>query len=119
MAKGRGDLVVGGDRPKVAGVEVVELSNEKVDIFRGEGVVLLQVIKSNKGKGSREIPPKDVKRGARVLGGTNNMHHWDVERKGRRDMDLNYNQGVMMDSRAPLKVVEHTDKKRGCSKTSV
>ena len=32
--KGRGDPIVRSDGPKVASVEVVELSNEKVDVVR-------------------------------------------------------------------------------------
>ena len=86
--KGRGNLIVGGDRPKVAGVEVVELSNEKINVIRGEGVVLLQVIKSDEGKSSRKIPPKDVNGRAGVLRGANNMHHWGVKGEGGRDMNL-------------------------------
>ena len=33
-AKGRGDSIVRGDGPKVASVEVVELTNEKVNVVR-------------------------------------------------------------------------------------
>ena len=33
-AKGRGDSIVRGDGPEVASVEVVELSNEEVDVVR-------------------------------------------------------------------------------------
>ena len=33
-AKGGSDSIVGGDRPKVASVEVVELANKKVDVVR-------------------------------------------------------------------------------------
>ena len=33
-AKGRGDSVVRGDGPKVVSMEVVELTNEKVNIVR-------------------------------------------------------------------------------------
>ena len=42
--KGRSHSIVGSDGPKVAGVEVIELSNKKVDVVRGERVVLLQII---------------------------------------------------------------------------
>ena len=75
-AKGRGNLVAGGDGSKVVSVEVVELSNEKINVVRGEGVVLLQVIESDEGKSSRKIPPKDMNGGAGVLRGMDNMHHW-------------------------------------------
>ena len=34
-------------------------------------------------------------------------------------MNLNDNQGVMMNCRVPLKVMERTNKKGGCSKTGV
>ena len=33
-AKGRGDSVVRGDGPEVASVEIVELTNEKVNVVR-------------------------------------------------------------------------------------
>ena len=33
-AKGGGDSIVRGDGPKVASVEVVELSNKKIDVVR-------------------------------------------------------------------------------------
>ena len=33
-AKGGGDSVVGGDRPEVASVEVVKLTNKKVNVVR-------------------------------------------------------------------------------------
>ena len=33
-AKGGGDSVVGGDRPEVASMEIVELTNEKVNVVR-------------------------------------------------------------------------------------
>ena len=32
--EGRGDSIVRGDRPKVASVEVVELTNKKVNVVR-------------------------------------------------------------------------------------
>ena len=35
-AKGRGDLIVGGDWAKVPGVKVIELPNKKVEVVRGE-----------------------------------------------------------------------------------
>ena len=87
-AEGRGDLVVGSDRPKVAGVEIVQLPNKKVYVVRGEGIVLLQIIKNIEGESSRKIPPKDMNRRAGVLRRTNNMHHWGVKGKGQRGMDL-------------------------------
>ena len=118
-AKRRSHPIVRGDGYKVSSVEVVQLPNKKVKVVRGEGIVLLQMVESDEGKGSREIPPKDVKRGARILGRTNDMHHQSIERKGWGDMDLDYDQGVMVDSRAPLKVMECTNKKRGHSKTGV
>ena len=76
-------------------------------------------MEGDKGKSSREIPPKDVNGRARVLGRANNMHHWGVKREGWRDVNLNYNQRVVMYLRVPLKVVERTNKKRGSSKTGV
>ena len=33
-AKGRGDSIVRGDRPKVTSMEIVELTNEKVNVVR-------------------------------------------------------------------------------------
>ena len=42
-----------------------------------------------------------------------------VEGKGWRDMNLNNDQGVMVNCRAPLKVVERTNKERGSSETGV
>ena len=118
-AKGRGHPIIRGDRSEVSGVEVVQLANKKVNVVRGEQVVFLQIVESNKGKGSREIPPKNVKRRARVLGRANDMHHRGVKREGGRNMNLNYDQGVMMHFRAPLKVMECTNKEGGCSKTGV
>ena len=47
------------------------------------------------------------------------MHHWGVKRKGWGDIDLNDDQGVMMDSGAPLKIMECAKEERRCSKTSV
>ena len=79
----------------------------------------MQIIEGDERESSREIPPKDVNGGAGVLRGANNMHHWGVKRKGWRDMYLNDDQGVMMDLRAPLKVMEHTNKERGRSKTGI
>ena len=95
------------------------MSNKEVDVVRGKSVVLLQIIKSVKREGSRKIPPEDVDGGAGVLGRANDMHHWGVKGEGRRNMNLNQDQGEMMDRRAPLKVVEHTDEERRPSKTSV
>ena len=118
-AKGRGHSVVRGDGSKALGVEVVQLANKKVDVVRGESVVLLQIIEGNEGEGGREIPPKNMKRGARVLGRANDMHHQGVKREGWRNVNLDYNQGVMMHLRTPLKVVECTNKKGGSGKTGV
>ena len=33
-AEGGGDLIVGGDRPKVSSVKVVELANEEINVVR-------------------------------------------------------------------------------------
>ena len=62
-------------------MEIVQLPNKEVDIVRGECVVLLKIVKSNKGESSWEVPPKNMKRGARVLGRTNNMHHQVLKEK--------------------------------------
>ena len=118
-AKGRSHPIVWGDGSEVSGVEVVQLANKKVDVVRGERIVLLQIVESDERKGSRKIPPKDVNGGARVLRGANDMHHWGVEGKGWGNMDLNNDQGEMMNFRAPLKVMKRTNKERGCSETSV
>ena len=118
-AKGGSDLVVGSDGAEVPRMEIVQLPNEEVDVVRGECVVLLEIVKSDEGKSSWEIPPKDVERRTRVLGRMNDMHHRGVEGKGWRDMDLNNDQGVMVNCRAPLEVVECTNKERGSSKTGV
>ena len=87
-AKGRSDLIVGDDGAEVLSMEVVQLPNEKVNVVRGEGIVFLQIIKSDKGESGREIPPEDMNGRARVLGGVNDMHHRGVKREGRGDMDL-------------------------------
>ena len=79
----------------------------------------MQIVESDEGKSSRKIPPKDMNGGARVLRGANDMHYRDVEGKGRGNMDLNNDQGVVMNFRTPLKVVERTNKEMGCSETSV
>ena len=107
-AKGRGHSIVWGDGSEVSGVEVVQLANKKVDVVRGEGIVLLQIVESDKGKSSRKIPPKDMNGGARVLRGANDLHHRSVEGKGWGNMDLNNDQGVMMNFRSPLEVVKCT-----------
>ena len=118
-AKGGSDLIVGGDGTEIPGVEIVQLPNKEVDVVRGECVVLLKIVESDEGKSIWEVPPTNMKRRTRVLGGTNDMHHRGVKRKGWRDMDLNDDQGVMVNCRTPLKVMERTNKKRGCSKTGV
>ena len=69
-----GNLVVGGDGTIEPGVEIVQLPNAKIDVVKEDGVVLLQVIEGDKGKSSREIPPKDVDGRAGVLGRAHNMH---------------------------------------------
>ena len=79
----------------------------------------MKIIESDEGKSSWEIPPKNMERRARVLGGTNDMHHWGVKREGWGNVNLNYNQGIMMYLRTPLKVVERTDEKGGSGETGV
>ena len=96
-AKRGSDSVVRGDGPKVASMEVVQLANKKIDVVRGEGIVLLQIIKRNEREGSREIPPKDMNGGAGVLRRSNDVHHRGVKRKGRGDVNLNNNQGIVVD----------------------
>ena len=53
------------------------------------------------------------------MGRMNNVHHWGVKGKGRRDMNLDYYQRETVEIGAPLKIVKGTNKKRGCSETSV
>ena len=118
-AKGRSHPIVWGDGSEVSGVEVVQLANKKVNVVRGERIVLLQIVESDEGKGSRKIPPKDVNGGARVLRGANDMHHWGVERKGWGDVNLNNDQGVVMNLRTPLKVMKRANKERGSCETCV
>ena len=79
----------------------------------------MEVVESDQGKSGWKVPPKDMKRRARVLGGANDMHHRGVEREGGGNMNLNYDQGVIMDSRTPLKIMKCTDKERGSSETCV
>ena len=79
----------------------------------------MKIIESDEGKSSWEIPPENMERRARVLGGANNMHHRGVKREGWGNVNLNYNQGIVMYFRTPLKVMERTNKERGCSKTGV
>ena len=81
-AKRRGHSVVWSDRPEVTGVEIVELANEKIDIVRGELVVLLQMIESDDWESGREIPPEDMNQGAGVLGRTNDVHYQSVKGEG-------------------------------------
>ena len=118
-AKRRGHSVVWSDRPEVAGMKIVKLANKEIDVVRGELVVLLQVIESDDWKSGWKIPPKDVNRRAGVLGGTNDMHYRSVEREGGRDVNLYNDQGVMVNSGTPLKVVESTDEKRRSSKSGI
>ena len=80
-AKGGSNLVVGGNGAKVAGVEVVQLPNKEVNVVRGEGVVLLQIIEGNKREGSRKIPPKDMNGRARVLGRVNDVYYGRLKEK--------------------------------------
>ena len=115
----RSDLIVGSDWAEVSGMEVVQLPNKKVDVVRGDKIVLLQIVESRGREGCREIPPEDVNGRARVLGRAHNMHHRGVKRKGRGKMNLNYNQRETVELRSPLKVMESTDKEGRHSKTSV
>ena len=117
--KGRSHPIVWGDGSEVSSVEVVQLANKKVDVVRRERIVLLQIVESDEGKGSREVPPKDMNGGARVLRGANDMHHRGVERKGWGNMNLDDNQGIVMNFRTPLKVMKCTNKERGSSETCV
>ena len=96
-SKGRGHPIVGGDGSEVPGVKVVQLANEKINVVRGEGVVFLQIIKRDEGEGSWKIPPKDVNGGAGVLRRLNDVHHRGVKGKGRGDMNLNDDQGIVVD----------------------
>ena len=118
-AEGRSHLIVWGDGSEVPGVEVVQLANEKIDVVRGERIVLLQIVECDEGKSSRKIPPKDMNGGTGVLGGTNNMDHRGVKGKGGGDVDLNNNQGIMMDLRAPLKIMKCANEKRRGGETCV
>ena len=79
----------------------------------------MQIVESNEGEGSRKIPPKDVNGRAGVLGRTNNVYYWKVEREGWGDVNLNYNQRVMVHFRTPLKVMERTDEEGRSSETCV
>ena len=100
-------------------MEIVQLPNKEINIVRGECVILLKIVESNEGKSGWKVPPKNMERRARILRGANDMHHWGVKREGWGNMNLNYDQGVVMDSGTPLKVMERTNKERGCSKTGV
>ena len=117
--KGGSHPIVWGDRSEVSGMEIVQLANEKVDVVRRERIVLLQIFVSDEGKSSRKIPPKDMNGRARVLRGANDMHYRGVERKGWGDVNLNNNQGVMMNFRTPLKVMKRTNEERGSSESCV
>ena len=44
--KRRGDLIIGSDWVDIPGVEIIQLPNKKVDVVRGDQVVLLQVIEN-------------------------------------------------------------------------
>ena len=54
-----------------------------------------------------------------VLGRTNNVHHLGVKGKGWGDVDLNDDQGVVMDFRTPLEIMKRTNKERGSSKSCI
>ena len=113
------DLIVGSDWVEASGMEVVQLPNEEINVVRGNEIVLLQIIESRGRESCREVPPKDMNGRAGVLGGAHNMHHRSVKRKGRGNVNLNYNQRETVELRSPLEVMESTDEKRRCSKTSV
>ena len=117
--KGESHPIVWGDGSEVPGMEVVQLANEKVNVVRRERIVLLQIVESDEGESSRKIPPKDMNGGARVLRGANDVHHRGVERKGWGNVNLNNNQGVMVNFRTPLKVMKRTNEERGSSETCV
>ena len=87
-AKGRGNLIVRSDRAEVPGVEVVELPNKEIDVVRGEGVVLLEIIEGDKRKSGWEVPPKNMNGGTGVLGRANDVHHRGVKGEGRGNVDL-------------------------------
>ena len=57
----------------------------------------MEIVESNEGKSGRKVPPKDMNGGARVLRRANNVHHRGVKREGRGNMNLNNDQGVVMD----------------------
>ena len=76
-------------------------------------------IVSDDRKSGWKIPPKNTKGRTRVLGRMNNMHHWAVEGEGWGNVNLDYDQRVVMDGRTPLKIMERTNKKRRCSKPSI
>ena len=118
-AKGRGHPIVWGDGSKVSGVEVVQLANKKIDVVRGERIVLWQIVESDKGESSREISPKNMNGGTGVLRGTDDVHHRGVKGEGWRNMYLNDDQRVVMNFGSPLKVVERTNKKGGSSETCI
>ena len=117
--KRRGHLVVWSDGPKVTSVKIVELTNKKIDVVRGELIVLLQIIESDDGESGREVPPEDVNRRAGVLGRTNDVHYWSVKGEGWRNVNLYDNQGVVMDSGMPLKVMKGTDEEQRSSEYGV
>ena len=115
----RGNLVVRGDGTEVLSVEVIQLANEEVNVVRGQSVILLQIIEGNKRESSREIPPKDMNGRAGVLGRMNDMYYWEVEGEGWGDVDLHYNQRIMVYLRTPLKAMKRTDEKRRGGETSI
>ena len=54
-SKRGGDLVVGSDGAKELSMEIVQLPNKKVDVVRGDRIVLLQIIKGRRGDEGRVV----------------------------------------------------------------
>ena len=79
----------------------------------------MKIVESDERKSGWKIPPKNMDGRARVLGRANDVHHRGVKGKGGGNVDLNYNQRVMMDLRAPLKIMKCTNKERGSSEACV
>ena len=79
----------------------------------------MQIIESDEGESGRKIPPKDMNGRAGVLGRTNDVYYWKVEREGWGDVNLNYNQRVMVYFGTPLKVMERADEEGRGSETCV
>ena len=117
--KGGGHPIVWGNGSEVPGMEVVQLANEKVDVVRGERIVLLQIVESDERESSRKVPPKNMNGGARVLRGANDVHYWGVERKGWGNVNLDNDQGIVMNFRTPLEVMKRTNEEGGSSESCV